>query len=141
MPLRHVAVPAPLVGEAARMEIVLAPPLVALTVRSLARIAATMVGNRRVLRRMRALVLAVLLLVPVVSSGHHHVTTESSAPCAVCIAAHHAPAVLSVPPAAVALALALTTTSPPVFETPAHRVHSPNAGRAPPYFFSPLSVS
>ncbi len=100
-----------------------------------------MVRGRRIARQMRGLVLVALLLVPLVSSGHHHAASASSAPCAVCIAAHHAPAVVTPSPAVIALMLSLAKTPLLTLETPAHRVHASNAGRAPPSSSSTLLVS
>lgn len=97
--------------------------------------------RRRLSISMRSIFLAALLLVPLVSSGHHHVTDAATpGSCAVCVVAHHAPAVVAVAPAAlVPTVVQLTTLSAPA-SAPPHRVHSPIAGRAPPSF-STLSIS
>lgn len=115
--------------------------LVTLTVCSSARIGVAMASGRHIARRMRVFVLAALMLVPLVSSGHHHAATTSPASCAVCIAAHHAPAVVVPAPAAFALALSPVAAQAPTFEAPPRRVHSPNTGRAPPRRASLFSFS
>ncbi len=98
--------------------------------------------SRGIGRRLSGLVLAALLLVPLVTCGHHHVTdTASTSGCAVCVVAHHTPAVLAAAPSALALALAPLTLPAAARVVPAHRVHSPIAGRAPPLSSSILAIS
>jgi hypothetical protein len=97
--------------------------------------------RRRLLIRMRGIVLAALLLVPLLSVAHHHGTdAPSHGSCAMCVVAHHAPAVLAAPTAAVAPTVLQVAALMTPSATPAHRVHSPIAGRAPPSF-STLAIS
>jgi len=87
------------------------------------------------LRRARGLlhlVFVVLLLVPLFFHGHRHASDASPASCAICVAAHHTPAVQAPPIAApVPLACALELTATEGVFTSA-RVERAHAGRAPP---------
>jgi hypothetical protein len=97
--------------------------------------------RRQLFVSMRGIFLAALLLVPLVTSGHHH-AADAATPgsCAVCVVAHHAPAVVTAAPTAAApTVMQLTALSAPT-TAPSQRVHSPIAGRAPP-FFSTLAIS
>jgi hypothetical protein len=76
--------------------------------------------------------LVVLLLVPLALSTHGHAAHHDARPCAVCVVAHHSPAIAT---ATVAVTSAFVAAVTPVvvglaLETrAAHSVHS---GRAPP---------
>jgi len=79
-----------------------------------------------------ALLFAVLLLVPLLERGHTHQNRDLARPCAVCVAAHHAPAATT-PVVALAAPLAETTIAFIVpSSAPLRRSHSPQLGRAPP---------
>src|SRR5262249_12714746 len=87
----------------------------------------------RIMRGMRqragALLLVVLLLVPVAASAHRHGGLDTRRSCAMCVAAHHSPAIV---------APATGAPAPPAWTAPPSQPRSPRAGRAPP---SPAPVS
>lgn len=99
----------------------------------------------RTLRRIGArtagiALLVVLLLVPLALRAHGHAGHTDARPCAVCVVAHHAPAIVApaVAPAAVLhtrIALVASDLAP---ETRAAR--SAHSGRAPPRFSSALTA-
>ena len=97
--------------------------------------------RRRLFIKTRSLFLAALLLVPLLSSGHHHAADAATqGACAMCVVAHHTPAVVAAAPATLTPSvMRLTALSAPLV-APTQRVHSPIAGRAPP-FSSPLATS
>lgn len=76
--------------------------------------------------------LVVLLLVPLALRAHGHAGHTDARPCAVCVVAHHAPAIVTpaVAPAAVLHAHVALVVSDRAPETRA--AYSPHAGRAPP---------
>lgn len=96
----------------------------------------------RIMRGMRqragALLLVVLLLVPVAASAHRHGGLDTRRSCAMCVAAHHSPAIVAPAIGAPASAPAAVASAPPPWIAPASQHRSPRAGRAPP---SPAPVS
>jgi len=85
-------------------------------------------------RALGVLLLAVLLLVPLAARAHTHSSGGASATCAICIAAHHTPSLVSSHPAPVSIVAETSAghRSPAGVVVPQHR--SPHAGRAPPDF-------
>jgi len=79
-----------------------------------------------------ALLLVALLLVPLAARAHAHPGHRGSSTCAVCLAGHHTPSVVT-PGTAVAPVEAETLATPPARAGVVDRHHrSPHAGRAPP---------
>jgi hypothetical protein len=91
--------------------------------------------------RLRAILLAALLLIPLVTSGHHHAADATTGSCAICVVAHHTPATVAPPTASVAPSSVHRLTIVATIEAPEQRVHSPIAGRAPPFSSTVLAIS
>ena len=86
------------------------------------------------LRRLRALLVIALTLVPLALSGHQHAAPQRGAAdsCAVCVAAHHAPAANLAPlPHLVPILDGFRITAAGV-TAPAHVFRPLQVGRAPP---------
>jgi len=83
-------------------------------------------------RALGALFLALLLLVPLAARAHTHRSGSASATCAICIAAHHTPSVVSSGPAPISIVAEASARlgAPAGVVVPQHR--SPHVGRAPP---------
>jgi hypothetical protein len=85
------------------------------------------------LQRVGAIFIIALTLVPLALSGHHHTTAEGpESCCAICVAAHHAPAAsLVLLPRIAPILHSFTFVATPV-GAPVHVFRPFTAGRAPP---------
>jgi hypothetical protein len=87
---------------------------------------------RSAIRLASVLLMVALLLVPLAASAHTHRDPQTAGSCAVCVAAHHAPAIVAGAIVTAAAVLAACAPSPSPQVAPAHPQRSPRAGRAPP---------
>jgi hypothetical protein len=88
--------------------------------------------RRRGARLASALSLIALLLVPVALASHVHADPLAGRSCAVCIAAHHSPAVTHAAPAVAAARVPAPVPGTPPTCPPARLERAAHAGRAPP---------
>ena len=99
------------------------------------------VTRHRSVRITGAVLFAALLLVPLFERGHSHANRDLARPCAVCVAAHHSPAVTTATASVAApISSAVIAIADPV-DAPARRDHTPQSGRAPPLLASRFTVS
>jgi len=89
--------------------------------------------RHRTSRLASILLLVALALVPLALTGHAHGDPAAARACAMCVVAHHAPAVATAAPGcAVAVVVLSRAPLPPLLPTSLAE-HAPHAGRAPPF--------